>query len=1384
MTRIEAYIDDIITDLNETLSILKNFGAEESKIERVTSFINVLNSRNIPDIIKLIEENPRPFYNTPAAPLLYEINLANDLIFIPLEEKSYRQSIFRYMSLEQFFQNERAKKWLDSLSQEEFNAFVDENISNIEKDSIEYLKIFLKRYSTPEKLLSSLYYEPIKQYVLQNEETATILIENLSNMFISLSGEEYKFLWENYKQAFLNYSIQQRVDFLRKIKDKNPELIPEVLKDLNVIENVSLFGYGFDDFIQYFSDDDKKNIFFTLLQNGKQVDKVLGMLPIESQRELLKDSRFLKADLSDYYISLVYDAIAPELFDEYMDTEIMTEERLLHFYKKTQNEKYLNKLKEQLLSIQKIDFVSEWLWDEDLFALLNNDEINHILGAITYPNSKKELGDFFASFLHISARTVFIDKMIKNSLEFLKLNPGTSVSLYNSAKKMLSEDEFQQIFDSFTLEQQLNSIANHPLFLKFIAQKIKENPTCYNGVEIKNLTSFFSSDVGKTYKEEIKIIFFGLDECNRKYFFVQGILDEIPSLVEPYRQYVLNHLLEQEKILESFFTQEELIEIYKKCSVKVYTNCSYDSILKKNTSFFDSRIDEFIEYANTETFFISNWYKNFSAEGLNKFIMGIKCSKALGLLSNIKDKELRQIIIDRAINEIHSSEFIESSSNYFHNFMTNLSFEETGYFVSKLDNYGLILVLNKINLKVLEQELMKRYISGSLELGMPETITLLSKVLIILSPENRALIENDVDSKLELINQFEGIKKMLKSPVAKLSFIYCVNTGLINQENEKFVMEIFSADPFLFENLDTRLLRNDVLLMGEHFVKKTSRYPAVARKFINIIDSNPQMKDFMILLSQKLLSDGTSLDTYDKKMEIIINYLNKYGIDNIDYNDITPEVLSNIEDYIIQSYCVEVNKNNQNNKYEILGASFECDISNYHQERNKYLDTLIDDMQDINQLRNLFYNRYFWLDYDTIQKFMYSYAANYNDVSEYASSNVPILYIQLIEKIETIEDFKTLVDLYHTMTEEYTISDYMSIVGIMTNAYNKANAQIVNNGLNHNKVTKKFVINGEETEQEVMEATGTYGLFVHSTDAYGSMEMINNDYFESWNYNSNTENHGICCCYITNMSYGTANVKGKGVMFGFNQINEHSIATMAPYDLVTINNGYNITSRRPPLYMRMDKVSSYTRHTHNEFGLERRNDTLEKEHPCIQPNCVVIFEEMSDEIKANTFKAIEDFRKRGIELNIVYIDRVKNLRNEADIINKGIEEYYHNGNIRQLAFIIDRYESNLCGCDFLKDINIHEVLPTEKIKQAIQMTIENIKLNPNIALRKQLAEQLKSVMDNEQVKFDFIQETVGNRAHKFVLYDENIKQQLEEIINSLPSMTKHNTEVNGLAKAV
>ena len=1363
MVRIESYIDAVIEDLKYTLSVLTNFGAEEEKINRIQGFLDIFNSRNVTDIINLIEECPKYFYSTPAAPLLYEVDLANDLIFKQLEEKNYKQNIFSKISLEQFFSDARAKSWLESLSQDDYDSFIEANLTKFENDTLEFLTTILNKYSKPENLLQELYYKHIKEYVINSASLALSLLENLSHYNYYLEKTHYQKLWFNFKNLIVNLSIDNKIEFLKNVHQKVPELMPEVLKSFNVLENVNLYGFSFDDLISYFNDEEKKEIVFSLLADGKRVETAISLLPINIQREILNDQRFLESGLSEYARQLAYDAINPKLFDEYMDTPIMTNDRLLYFFKQTNDRKYLNKLKEIVFNLEQINYSDEWLYDEIFINNLTENEIHNIITRIDYPRSKKDVSDFFSDIMSIKSRTIFVDIIIKNAIAFIELNPGINISIYNSTRTLLSDEEIMTIFENMTPSQQLMKIGSDGRFFRYVAQKIKEDSNFYKGVEIDTGFITIFGDVAEEYKDEIEFIFFNLDECNRDIFFKSQIIKLIPSLVEPYRQYVFSNPPNLSRIFEEFFELDELKAIYEKCPISVYTNALSNSLICREPSFYDNRVDEFIDYINSGQYYFGNWYKHLSDESLNKLLSDVDCFRLLQLLPNLADKKFRKKTIEIIIKEIHSVDFLEVNSGIFQSFIVSLSSEEMNEFISRLDNYGFILLFNKVRSNALEKEFMNKYINGDIELGNSETIILLSKILLTLSPENKQLIESDISKKLDSIMDFNNIKILLKSSVSKLSFIYCVNNDLINKNNEKFVFEMLSKDPFLFDNLDTRLLKRDVLLMGEHFIKKTSRYPIVARKFIDVIDNNPDLYQFMILISQKLNNTEVSFEIYDKKMEIIINYLTEYGIDEIDYENMNDEVLSNIIDYIFQHYRIEKNKNKNDITYGILDSELECDMSCYHKDRNKYLNDKITTIQDLNELRNLFYNRYFWLDYDSVKKFMYSYATNYQDVCEYATSDAPIKYIELIKKIESITDFKTLVDLYNCMPDEYTISDYLNIVGIMTNAYNKANSNIVNSNLSDKKVTKKFVINGKEVEQEVTEATGSYGLFVHSTDAYGSMEMINDDYFESWNYNSNTENHGICCCYITNMSYGTANVKGKGVMFGFNQINEHSIATMAPYDLMTINNGYTITSRRPPLYMRLDKVSSYTRHTHNEFGLERRNETIESEYPCIQPNCIVIFEEMSDEIKANSFKAIEDFKRRGIELDIVYIDRTMNLRNEASIIERGLEEYKHTGDIRILSIIIDRYESNLCGCDFMNDLDVNEELFTERIEEAIQTTIENIKSISDEDVRIAKATEFRLMMEKEQLKFDIIKETVGNRAHKFKLYSDEVKEQIKAI---------------------
>ena len=136
---------------------------------------------------------------------------------------------------------------------------------------------------------------------------------------------------------------------------------------------------------------------------------------------------------------------------------------------------------------------------------------------------------------------------------------------------------------------------------------------------------------------------------------------------------------------------------------------------------------------------------------------------------------------------------------------------------------------------------------------------------------------------------------------------------------------------------------------------------------------------------------------------------------------------------------------------------------------------------------------------------------------------------------------------------------------------------------------REIIINNQPINLEVIEIESDFELLVHSTDAYGSMEMINDNYFDSWNYSDRTANHGICASFISNSNLGTARVRGKGVLFGFVNLNENSITTMAPYDIVSKNQDIQTTSRHPAMFTDTKDLASYTRHTHNELVLERRN---------------------------------------------------------------------------------------------------------------------------------------------------------------------------------------------------
>ena len=176
-----------------------------------------------------------------------------------------------------------------------------------------------------------------------------------------------------------------------------------------------------------------------------------------------------------------------------------------------------------------------------------------------------------------------------------------------------------------------------------------------------------------------------------------------------------------------------------------------------------------------------------------------------------------------------------------------------------------------------------------------------------------------------------------------------------------------------------------------------------------------------------------------------------------------------------------------------------------------------------------------------------------------------------------------------------------------------------------------------------------------------------------------------------------------------------------------------------------------------------------------QPDSITIFEDMPTEIKENSIKAYEDFKKQGIKLKIIYIDRVKNAKNEAKKLELLINEFEKSYNLELLAEIINIYECNICSCDFLgnnkkNSLNLfdqHELFKTDKISNLLLNTVEYIKNIEDIEVQRNMFNKYMNILNNEQFKFSLIDDFNKQRKHTFDLINDNLKVELKNLEKNL-----------------
>lgn len=637
--------------------------------------------------------------------------------------------------------------------------------------------------------------------------------------------------------------------------------------------------------------------------------------------------------------------------------------------------------------------------------------------------------------------------------------------------------------------------------------------------------------------------------------------------------------------------------------------------------------------------------------------------------------------------------------------------------------------------------------------------------------------------------------------------------GPFKYDKYEYLKKLYSKNPYLVRTIVFDLFQDNILDLGFDFIERMSKYPIEAKSLAYALsdeNSSEYLKNMIrcvenlnvpgldiIFFMTRLIEISRDNSYYSenpkeiKKISKIIynkNFDTKEFTDSnwktiteigmrdfsLYYNGISSSMFGVLKDEIDFSLNIlpDINtiddlNNYQNNRIVLCDECFRKAVvkKNLYDAKNAYLNKYFNiNIQEAHEIVRMFGN--------SIEKFA--------DKHEYESQ---VKYIENIKRILDIQKIHVIAKQYfesenRVLTFEETIFFEQSIRQMFSKEISDSVYKVTDKIKDENdeyifnqSKEMEFVI--EENDNKLIKKVSVFEpgyefkMLVHSTAAYGKMELINNNYFDSWNNSSRKSNHGICCSLISNDNLSIAMVND--VLFGFDGWDSKSITKIAPYDIYSANDGYDIQEGRPLVFMSAQDIIDNTRHSHNELVLERnelRNDKKNQMFQNIQPSYVIIYSDMDDEIKQNSIKCSSE-----MNIPIVFLDKEKIIQHEVDKIDKKIQEFNSCKDMEMKLTLLDQillsHENNRSGLKWTNNDWVDKYFPTTKIEILLDQIISEIQAHyqetNDIVEYFKNSNRLISILEKENNKFSNAMETTERSNYMDISIDKYISQLMQYI---------------------
>ncbi len=328
--------------------------------------------------------------------------------------------------------------------------------------------------------------------------------------------------------------------------------------------------------------------------------------------------------------------------------------------------------------------------------------------------------------------------------------------------------------------------------------------------------------------------------------------------------------------------------------------------------------------------------------------------------------------------------------------------------------------------------------------------------------------------------------------------------------------------------------------------------------------------------------------------------------------------------------------------------------------------------------------------------------------------------------------------------------------------------------------TELIEVDGKQVKR--INLRGEFSLLVHSTDSgfKGDKEVLDGSFAKSWRYISDPERHLASSCFITQDFLGHVPANKNGVIAVFTQSTTDDISLMGPSDIDSNIKNFEQNSNRG-LYMAAQNMPQNTRRVYSEIPVERKD-----------PDYILIFDDTSEEVLQNSYKAAAEF---GIP--VIFIDKVEVEKSQLSKLDELTKKFEETQDLSVLSELVSMYETNVAGwllnrdpekeddtftksvdnerfrADFEARESIIYNLVQQYIDQAIQMG-DNTKLLQVVSIMQTEIEKYnlinigKTPISQTKMKFnaEAILEQIRQRAPEVLqLSDEQVNKDIVTEIN-------------------